>query len=283
MKKLCIVMMVLFVFLLAMSALLALIGKNGLPIGEKIALVRISGPILESTDTVEEIKKHAEDSSIKAILLRVDSPGGAVAPSQEIYEEVKRAALKKKVVVSMGSIAASGGYYISSPASKIIANPGTMTGSIGVIMEIPNIEGLMDKIGIRTEVIKSGRHKDIASVFRKMQDEDRMILQDVLTDVHEQFIKAVSEGRKMPVEEVRKIADGRIFTGKQALSAGLVDGLGNIQDATDEAAKLAGIKGKPHIVKKKETLSFLEMLMGQFPKEFADLTPSIKIKYLYIP
>ncbi|MBU4320953.1 MAG: signal peptide peptidase SppA, partial [Nitrospinae bacterium] len=213
----------------------------------------------------------------------VDSPGGAVAPSQEIYEEVKKATLKKKVIVSMGSVAASGGYYISAPADRIIANPGTLTGSIGVIMEIPNIEGLMNKIGVKTEVIKSGRYKDIASAFRKMGKEERLILQGVLDDVHEQFIKAVSDGRKIPFDEVKKIADGRIFTGRQAMEARLVDELGTLEDAIAAAGRLAGIKGEPEVVTKKEKFSITDILRGKFPKELSDIFPTVKIKYLLAP
>lgn len=282
MKKALLFFLGFLILLIIVSMAFTLFQKN-IPLGEKVAIVRIEGPIIDSKNPVDEIKAYVKDSSIKAIILRVDSPGGAVAPSQEIYEEVKKAALKKKVIVSMGSVAASGGYYISSPANRIIANPGTLTGSIGVIMEIPNIEGLMNKIGVKTEVIKSGRHKDIASVFRKMGKEERLILQGVLDDVHEQFIKAVSEGRNMHFDDVKELADGRIFTGKQALTAGLVDELGNLEDAINVAAKLAGIKGEPEVVSKKERFSIIDILRGKFPKELSDVFPSVKIKYMFTP
>lgn len=282
MKRVCLFLSVLFVLLIILGIAMALLQK-GVPIGEKVALVRIEGPIVDSKNAIDEIKGYAKDLSIKAIVLRVDSPGGAVAPSQEIYEEVRKAVSKKKVVVSMGSVAASGGYYISSPASRIIANPGTLTGSIGVIMEIPNIEGLMNKVGVKTEVIKSGKHKDIASIFRGMGKEERMILQGVLDDVHEQFIKAVAEGRKMLPDDVRRLADGRVFTGRQALEVGLVDELGNLEDAIKVAARLAGIKGEPEVVSKKERFSILDLLRGRFPKELSDLFPAIKIKYVMAP
>lgn len=282
MKKIWIFIIVLVIILAFISAMIAVLNK-GMPIGDKVAVVRIEGPIIDSKGAIEEIKDYAKDVSIKAIVLRVDSPGGAVAPSQEIYEEVKKATAKKKVVVSMGALAASGGYYISSPASRIIANPGTLTGSIGVIMEIPNVEGLMNKVGVKTEVIKSGRHKDIASMFRGIGREERMILQGVLDDVHEQFIKAVAEGRKMSQEGARKLADGRIFTGKQALGVGLVDELGNIEDAIKVAAKLAGIKGEPNVVSKKEKFSVIDLLRGRLPKELSDFFPAIKLKYVMSP
>ncbi|OHE56676.1 MAG: multidrug transporter, partial [Thermodesulfovibrio sp. RBG_19FT_COMBO_42_12] len=216
MKKVFLVFLGLFILLIIVSLLFVILQKN-LPIGERVALIRIEGMIMDSKDTIDEIKEYAKDPSIKAIVLRIDSPGGAVAPAQEIYEEVRKTASKKKIIVSMGSVAASGGYYIASPATKIVANPGTLTGSIGVIMEIPNIEGLMNKLGIKTEVVKSGRHKDIASGFRGIKQEERKILQNVLDNIHDQFIKAVAEGRKMLHEDVKKIADGRIFTGEQAL------------------------------------------------------------------
>lgn len=282
MKKVFFVLLGLILVMALLSLVIALLHRE-MPLGDKLALVRIEGPIIDSKNAVDEIKEYAKDPAIKAIVLRVDSPGGAVAPSQEIYEEVKKALAKKKVVVSMGSLAASGGYYISSPASRIVANPGTLTGSIGVIMEIPNIEGLMSKVGVKTEVIKSGRHKDLASVFRGVGKEERDILQGVLDDVHEQFIKSVSEGRKMPLEDVRKLADGRIFTGKQAMAAGLVDELGNLEDAIKTAGKLVGIKGEPEVVSKKEKLSFIEMLRGSFPKELSDIFPTVKIKYVFSP
>jgi len=282
MKKACVIISITLLLLLVVSLTLALFQKN-IPLRSRVALVSIEGPIMDSMDVVKEIKEHAKDHSIKAIILRIDSPGGAVGPSQEIYEEVKKASAEKHIVVSMGSIAASGGYYIASPADMIFANPGTLTGSIGVIMEIPNLEGLMTKIGIRTEVIKSGKHKDMASAFRKMEKEDRDILQSVLDNVHEQFIRAVAEGRKLTVDSIRPIADGRIFTGEQAKGLKLVDELGTLEDAIQKAAELAGISGEPEVVSKKDKLSFLEMLRSGFPKEIADMLPSIKIKFLYAP
>ena len=282
MKKTCIVITIVLLCLLVVSLSLTLLQKK-IPIGSRIALVRIEGPILDSRDIVEEIKEHTRDHSIKAIILRIDSPGGAVAPSQEIYEGVKKAAAAKKVVVSMGSIAASGGYYIAAPADMIIANPGTLTGSIGVIMEIPNIEGLMTKIGISTEVIKSGRHKDMASVFRKMGIEERELLQGVMDNVHEQFIRAVAAGRKLKVEDVRLFADGRIFSGEQAKTQKLVDELGTLEDAVQKTAELVGISGEPDLVERKEKTSIMELLKNRFPKELTDIFPTLRIKFLYTP
>ncbi len=282
MKKFFLVLLGLLILIIIISLSLVILQKN-VPMGDKVGLIRVEGPIVDSKDTVDQIKDFVKDASIKAIVLRVDSPGGAVAPSQEIYEEVRKAITKKKVVVSMGSVAASGGYYIASPASRIFANPGTLTGSIGVIMEIPNFEGLMNKLGIKTEVVKAGRHKDIASIFRGMKKEDREILQGVLDNVHDQFITAVADGRKMLREDVKKIADGRVFTGEQALKAGLVDELGDLEDAVKAAAKLSGIRGEPVVITKKEKFSFFNLLRDEVPKELKDLFPSVKVKYLFAP
>jgi len=281
-KKTCVVISIVLLCLMVISLSLTLLQKK-LPLGSRVALVRIEGPILDSRVIVEELKEHTKDRSIKAIVLRIDSPGGAVAPSQEIYEEVKKAAAAKKVVVSMGSIAASGGYYIAAPADLIIANPGTLTGSIGVIMEIPNIEGLMTKIGITTEVIKSGKHKDMASAFRKMGVEERELLQGVMDNVHDQFIKAVAAGRKLKVEDVKAIADGRIFSGEQAKALKLIDELGTLEDTIKKTAELAGISGEPDLVEKKEKTSLVELLKSRFPKELTDIFPTLRIKFLYTP
>lgn len=282
MKKVLFIILGLFILLVIVSILLVMFQKT-MPIGDRIALIHIEGLITDSKDTVDELKEYVKNPAIKAIVLRIESPGGAVAPAQEIYEEVRKAVAKKKVLVSMGSVAASGGYYIASPATRIIANPGTLTGSIGVIMEIPNIEGLMNKLGIKTEVVKSGRHKDIASIFRGIGKEERKILQGVLDNVHEQFIQAVAEGRKMLPSDVRKIADGRVFTGEQALKVGLIDELGTLEDTVQAAAKLVGIKGEPVIVSKKERFSFIDLIRNKIPKEWTDISPSVKVKYLFTP
>jgi protease-4 len=281
-KKVFFIILGLFLLLIVVSILLVMLQKT-IPIGDRVALIRIEGVITDSRETTDELKEYVKNPSIKAIVLRIDSPGGAVAPSQEIYEEVRKAVAKKKVLVSMGSVAASGGYYIASPATRIIANPGTLTGSIGVIMEIPNIEGLMNKLGIKTEVVKSGKHKDIASIFRGIGKEEREILQGVLDNVHTQFIKAVAEGRKMLPSDVEKIADGRVFTGEQALKAGLIDELGNLEDAVQAAAKLSGIKGEPVIVSKKERFSLIDLIREGVPEELTDIIPTVKLKYLYRP
>jgi len=282
MKKILIFFGIIFVLIAILSLILAF-NRTG-PLGEKVALVRVTGVILDSTDIIEELRDYSKNNSIKAVVIRVDSPGGAVAPSQEIYEEILKIKEIKKIIVSMGTVAASGGYYISAPADKIVANAGTLTGSIGVIMELPNISGLMQKIGVETQVIKSGEHKDIASMFKALKPEEKQILQDVLDDVHNQFIIAVSKGRNMKFEEIKKLADGRIFTGRMAKELGLVDELGNLQDAIMLAGKLTGIKGEPEVVQKKEKFSVMEILKGEFPKRLMDnVFQGVSLKYLMTP
>ncbi len=231
--------------------------------GDKIAIIEIRGLITQSQGIIDELHLHRDDERVKAIVLRIDSPGGGVGPSQEIYREVMKikSENKKKVVTSMGSVAASGGYYIASASDLIVANPGTITGSIGVLMEFTNIEELFKKIGIKGVVIKSGEHKDLGSPFREMTPEERRLIQSVIDNVHQQFIQAVAEGRKMDRAKVTQVADGRILTGEQAKQLGLVDELGNLQDAIDAAAKLVGIEGKPQIVYPKRKFSLLELLI----------------------
>jgi len=248
----------------------------------KIAIVNVKGIIVDGTAIIDEIKQYRKDNAIKAIILRVDSPGGAVVPSQEIYEEIKRAVKFKPVIVSMGSVAASGGYYISCPATKIIANPGTLTGSIGVIIEIPNVKGLLDKIGVKAEVIKSGKYKDITSPFKSLQSEEKEILQKLTNDVHDQFVKAVAEGRKIPLENVKKIADGRVFTGLKAKDLGLVDEVGDLDYAIKIAAQLGNIKGEPEIVIKKSPL-LINFLKGDAESLLKKILPYMQVYYLYLP
>ena len=282
MKKVLIFFAVIFVLIVILSLMITFTHK--VQLGEKVALVRVTGVILDSTDIIDELREYEKNNSIKAVVLRIDSPGGAVAPSQEIYEEILKIKENKKIIVSMGTVAASGGYYIAAPADKIVANAGTLTGSIGVIMEIPNISGLMQKIGVETQVIKSGEHKDIASMFKSLKPEEKQILQNVLDDVHNQFIMAVSEGRKMKFEEIKKLADGRIFTGRMAKELGLVDELGNLQDAIMLAGKLTGIKGEPQVIQKKEKFSFFDILKGEFPgKLMENVFHGISLKYLMTP
>ena len=282
MKKLCIVLSGLVALLLIFGAAMALFSK--IQTGQKIGLIRISGAITdaESDGIIKTLDSYADDPSVRAIVLRINSPGGGVAPSQEIYEQVKKAAAKKDVIVSMGSLAASGAYYISAPATRIFADPGTVTGSIGVIMEVPNVQGLLGKIGVKTVIIKSGKNKDIASPFRSMTPVERRILQDALDGVHEQFIEAVAAGRKIPVSKVRALADGRIFTGQQAKALHLVDSLGDLPDAIAAARAMAGIKGKPRIIEQKKGRGILKNLIGSSLK-LPDIFPFFKMSYIFSP
>ncbi len=254
---------------------------------DKIALVKLEGLLVNSEHAVEELNAYAEDSSIKAIVLRIDSPGGGVVVSQEIYNAVKNARKAgKKVVASMGTVAASGGYYVAAAADKIVANPGTLTGSIGVKMEFANIEKLLEKIGVRGVVVKAGEYKDVGSPFRDMSEPEKKILQDVIDDVHSQFIKAVAEGRNMQEADVRAIADGRIFTGRQALDLKLVDQLGDLTDSIKVAGDLVGIKGKPRVIEKRKTIPFFDYLREESAAWIADVITrgigrsSVTLQYL---
>lgn len=266
-------------------AALNVVGSDMDLVGEdRVALIRLEGVILDAQQTVGDLKKYGEAPSVKAIVLRIDSPGGGVVPSQEIYEAVKRIRSKhnKTVVASMGTVAASGGYYVAAATDRIIANPGTLTGSIGVIMETANVEGLLKKIGVESVVIKSGQHKDLGSPFRQMSEGDRQILQGVMDDVHRQFIEAVAEGRTLDLQTVRAIADGRIFTGRQAKEAQLVDALGDLEEAIKVAAEMGGIEGEPSVVEPRRRFSIRELLethvFGPLPK--FDWQPGVNVKYL---
>ncbi|MCK9419072.1 MAG: signal peptide peptidase SppA [Nitrospirae bacterium] len=254
---------------------------------DKIALVKIEGLLVTSEHVVEELTDYAEDSSIKAIVLRIDSPGGGVVVSQEIFNAVKNARKEgKKVVASMGTVAASGGYYVAAAADRIVANPGTLTGSIGVKMEFANIEKLLEKIGVRGVVVKAGEYKDVGSPFHDMSEPEKKILQDVIDDVHSQFVKAVAEGRNMPEADVRVLADGRIFTGRQALDLKLVDQLGDLADSIKIAGELVGIKGKPRVIEKRTKIPFFDYLREESATWIADVITrgisrsSVTLQYL---
>jgi len=194
------------------------------------------------------IDDFRDQSNIKAVVVRINSPGGGVGPSQEIYAELKQLADLKPVIISMGSVAASGGYYIAVAGERIFANPGTITGSIGVIMSFPNYQGLMGKVGVQTEVVKSGRFKDIGSSTRPFSAAERELLQGMIDDVHQQFVEAVSEGRNIPIDRLQPFVDGRIFSGRQAKAAGLIDELGTFTDSIKYAAKVAGLGDDPDLV-----------------------------------
>jgi protease-4 len=237
-------------------------GDMDLGYGKSVGIVEVRGAIDISDNIVRAINKYRDNSSVKAIVLRVDSPGGGVAASQEIYQALRKVHdAKKPIVCSMAEVAASGGYYISCGCDSIVANPGTLTGSIGVIMEFPVAEELLRKIGLRFEVLKAGENKDIGSPFRPMRPEERALLQGMIDDVHVQYIQAVADGRKMPYDSVKAIADGRVFSGKQALALRLVDKLGTLDDAIELAARMARISGKPRTTReRRRSINVLDLL-----------------------
>ncbi len=264
------------VWIVVVAVALTVVGNALLPelatVGkERIALVRIEGPILDSRSTMDELESYGLDPLVKAIVLRIDSPGGGVAASQEIYNAVKRvrAEKQKTVVASMGTVAASGGYYIAVASDRILANPGTLTGSIGVIIQLTNFEQLMDKIGVKNFVIKSGRYKDVGSPFHMMREDERKLLQSVMDDAHRQFVEAVAEGRALDIADVEPLADGRVLTGQQAKDVLLVDDLGDLKDAVRLAAEMTGIKGTPPVIESTPEFSFRDWLVGSL---FGDTT-----------
>lgn len=230
--------------------------------GAEIGVVRISGVILSSRKPIRQIRSLAKDPRIKAIILRINSPGGAVVPSQDIYEEVLKVRKKgKPIIASIGTVGASGAYYIASACDRIVASSGSLTGSIGVIMELAEFQDLMKKIGIQSEVMKSGALKDAGSPFRPMTPEEKAYLQSVLDEMHQQFISDVAKGRHIPVQVLRPLADGRVFTGRSAISNHLVDQLGDYQDAVAEATKLAHITGSP-VIRTFPEKSFLDKILS---------------------
>jgi protease IV len=237
--------------------------------GNKIGVISIEGTILTCDETLKELRKFRKKSSVRAILLRINSPGGTVAPAQEIYREIEKIRKKKPVVASIETVGASAAYYIASSADRIVCSKGSITGSIGVIMMLPDIHKVIEKIGVNVNVIKAGAFKDIGSGIKPLDDQERDILQNFAKEVHEQFISDVLQGRKGKIEEakLREIADGRFFTGQSAKELGLVDSMGNFYDAVKVAANLGGIKGEPELeYPKKRWNSYLDLFMDSASK-----------------
>jgi protease-4 len=256
--------------------------------GNQVAAIELEGVISDSKEFVDQLKDYGNRSGVRSVVLRINSPGGGVAASQEIYEAIKkfRAESKKKVVVSMGSVAASGGYYAACAADKIFANPGTITGSIGVIAEWYNYGDLLRWAKLQSVVIKSGTFKDSGSPTRPLTEEEKAYFQNLISNMYGQFVFAVASSRKMKDGDVRKLADGRVYTGQEAKANGLVDAIGTYQDAIADAAKMAGIPGSPKVVSPaKKTFSILELLLGD-SRSALSLSPDrseshIRFEYLW--
>ncbi len=274
----------------ALMVLVSLSGGGGqfefASFGPKVAVVELYGEISDSRDFVRQVKKYTDDGNVKAILVDVNSPGGAVAPSQEMYSQLMKARDEGKiVVVSMRSVAASGGYYVSCAADRIVANPGTLTGSIGVIMSFPTAKKLMDKIGLNWETVKSGELKDVGTFTRPMTPEEDRMLKSVIDDTYEQFVEAVATGRDKAEEDIYPLADGSIFTGRQAYNLGLVDTLGSFEDAVSIAGEMAGLGPDPDIIQERKVKpSILDLLYGSLNlmerlEEYERSEPSLKFLY----
>jgi protease-4 len=259
-----IITLAVIVYTLGIVAIISIARKANLISSNAIAVIEVEGVIYDSRPVVRQLKTYGNNPFIKGILIRIDSPGGGVAASQEIYSAIKETKLKgKKIVVSMGAVAASGGYYIACPADKIVANPGTLTGSIGVIMEFPVVEELMKKIGVRFEVIKSKEHKDIGSPFRPLSDRERELLNETTLNIYDQFVSVITENRNLTKENILPIADGRIFSGEQAKTYGLVDSLGSYEDAIKITANLCGIVKEPQIIKERPKFALFRHLLSR--------------------
>ena len=261
--------------------------KGGDRIGDKVAIVTIEGTITESEKIISQIHQHRDNASVKALVLRIDSPGGGVAPVQEIFGELKK--LDKPIVASMGNAAASGGYYLACAAEQIYANPGTLTGSIGAVMQFVKLKDLYQKIGVEYRVVKSGKHKDIGNPQREMTIEEQELLQATIDDVRSQFIDAIFQSRhqKISREEIEILADGRIFSGQQAFKHKLVDELGSLPDAILGAGQLGQISGQPKTIQIKQKTSFLEQLLdirSWLSRAESTLLPSTSFRYeAYLP
>lgn len=275
------------VAMIGMSLLFVLGTKaSDFEFGEKVGIIEVNGIIADAKNVIQNLKHFREDNSIKAIVIRIDSPGGAVGPSQEIFREIRKTSNKKKVIASMGAIAASGGYYVAAGTDGIVANPGTITGSIGVIMGFTNYQELLQKIGLVPIVVKSGEFKDIGSPVREMTAKEKTILKDFAKKIHRQFIMDIVEGRKMDQDKVESLADGRIFTGEESKDLGLVDRLGNLEDAIEWAGRLGGIKGKISTVYAREKkFSLLKYLSEVSTTELINRVfhPFLSAEYVYRP
>ncbi|OLE37556.1 MAG: hypothetical protein AUG00_07800 [Candidatus Rokubacteria bacterium 13_1_20CM_2_70_7] len=253
---------VVVVFLAVVSAMLQ--GPEGGGFGARVAIVELEGIIVDVEELLKDLKGHRDNPLVRAVVIRINSPGGIVGPTQELHDAIRRVRQAgKPVVASLGAVAASGGYYVAVAADQIYANPGTLTGSIGVIMQMANLENLMKKVGVDYVVVKAGHFKDMGNIARPMTAEECRVLQALLDDVHAQFITAVTEGRKLDRARVVQFADGRIFSGAQAKALSMVDELGGLEDAVNRAAKLAGLDIPPRVIPARRRLSILDLLRNQ--------------------
>ncbi len=279
-KKALVVILCLIALIFCVSLISGLTRR---PSGSQIGVVEIEGLISGSKDITEDIIRFKEDPSIKGVILRINSPGGGVGPTQEIYREVIKLRGKKKVYVSMGASCASGGYYIASAAEKLYANPSTITGSIGVIMQLMIAEDVLKKIGLQSNTIKAGKYKDAGSPFREMTPAERDYLNGIVQAIYTQFINDVAAARKMDPQKVRELAEGRIYTGNQAKDMGLIDGIGDFYDVVDALKGAAGIKGKPTLIYAEKPFSFSKWFFGALSKELADALFSSSFRFVAAP
>lgn len=234
-----------------------------MPEPNRIGVVEVKGTITGSTETLKAIKEFRKDRNVRCLLVRIESPGGGVGPSQEIYREIMKTKTHKPVVISMGSVAASGGYYIAAAGTHVLANPGTVTGSIGVVSYFPDLRELFEKIGYSTNIIKSGKFKDIGNPGRELTPEERQLLQATIDETYGQFVRDIAVARNMDEAKIREFADGRIIMGESALRLGLIDELGNFEDAVVKAAQLGRIVGEPELIyAKKKRTSLLDFIIG---------------------
>jgi protease-4 len=248
---------------------------------DRVGLVVIEGPIVDARYWVEELEANRRDPSIGAVVVRIDSPGGSVAPSQELHGAIRRLRAEKPVVASLGGVAASGGYYAAVAADSIVSNPGTLTGSIGVIFEFPTVVQLLDKIGVRHHVYKSGELKDIGIWSREPTEVEEALLDGIIADVYEQFVTAVTEGRSLPRSEVIALADGRVFSGRQAYEAGLVDRLGDLHDSVLLAARMGGLGDDPQVVRKSRPLAPWLVFLDRMLRETGYLSQTPGLAYRF--
>lgn len=253
----------LVVLLLVVSIVFAVV-PGSWPAADRVAVLPVEGVITSDEEFREELDRFLDDSSVRAIVVRINSPGGSVAPSQSIYQELRDAReAGVPVIASIGSVGASGGYYVALAADTILALPGSITGSIGVIMQLPNTEELMDKVGVSVEIVKSSEHKDLGSPFRPLGEKDRAILESMVDDVYDQFVAVIKAERGLSDTQLRGLADGRVLSGRQAVEAGLVDRTGNLSDAISLAGRMSGLGDDPEVVRPPEPRpSLLDVILG---------------------